>query len=216
MVDVRWYHEDRFIDDANDDRYTASSEGDIYRLEVNSVSESELGRYTVVISLNGLNATDSVQLRIHGMLFQCNNVTKLTLTFPFLVPATAAITPSSVTVNEGEELMLFCEAGGTGALTVSWTMADGSPLPLGVQENGNEIFIASATSSHSGTYVCAVNNLAGTSQDEVIVNVFCEQQIVTQVFTSIYVYLYPSVYRPTYGCCQLQPVNLRTKSTSLP
>ena len=66
MVDVRWYHEDRFIDDANDDRYTASSEGDIYRLEVNEVSESELGRYTVVISLNGLNATDSVQLRFSG------------------------------------------------------------------------------------------------------------------------------------------------------
>ena len=71
-------------------------------------------------------------------------------------------------------MRLFCEAGGTGALTVSWTMADGSLLPLGVQENGNEIFIALATSSHTGTYVCTVNNLAGTSQDEVIVNVFCE------------------------------------------
>ena len=86
----------------------------------------------------------------------------------------ANVTPSSVTVNEGEEISLLCEAGGSGALNVSWTMADGSPLPVGVQENGNEIFIARAASYHPGTYVCSVGNLAGTSQDEAIVNVYCE------------------------------------------
>ena len=53
-------------------------------------------------------------------------------------------------------------------------MAGGSPLPVGVQENGNEILIAVASSSHSGTYVCSVSNLAGTSQDEAIINVLCK------------------------------------------
>ena len=69
---------------------------------------------------------------------------------------------------------LFCEAGGSGVLNVSWTMADGSPLPVGVQENGNEIFIARASSLHPGKYVCSVRNLAGTSQDDADVTVFCK------------------------------------------
>ena len=91
-----------------------------------------------------------------------------------LEPPSAVVTPSSVTVNEGEEISLHCEAGGSGALNVSWTMADGSPLPVGVQENGNQLFIARAASHHPGTYVCSVSNLAGTDQDEVNVNVYRE------------------------------------------
>ena len=65
-----------------------------------------------------------------------------------------------------------CEAGGSGTLNVSWTMADGSPLPVGVQENGNELFISTASRSHPGTYVCSVKNLAGTSHDTVTLNVY--------------------------------------------
>ena len=74
----------------------------------------------------------------------------------------------------GEEVRLRCVAEGSGALNVTWTMIDGRPLPVGVQENGNEIFIATASSSHSGTYVCSVSNLASTSQDEAIISVLCE------------------------------------------
>ena len=53
-------------------------------------------------------------------------------------------------------------------------MAGGSPLPVGVQENGNELIIPSASSSHPGTYVCSVSNLAGTMQDEADLIVFCK------------------------------------------
>ena len=84
----------------------------------------------------------------------------------------ATVTPSSVTVNEGEEVRLRCVAEGSGALTIIWTMAGGSPLPVGMQENGNELIIPLASSSHSGTYVCSVSNLAGTSQDEAHLIVF--------------------------------------------
>ena len=77
-------------------------------------------------------------------------------------------------MNEGEEVRLVCEVTGSGPLTVSWTLSDGSPRPVEVQENGNELVIAAATSSHPGTYVCSVSNLAGSSQDEAIVTVYCK------------------------------------------
>ena len=96
------------------------------------------------------------------------------LFFSNLEPPTATITPSSVTVNEGDEVTITCQAEGSGTVTVTWTMAGGNLLPPGVEARGNQLIIASATSSHHGTYVCKVENLAGTSQDEVTLNVFCE------------------------------------------
>ena len=84
---------------------------------------------------------------------------------------TATITPSSISVIEGEPVRLVCEATGSDPLVVSWTLSDGSPLPPGVLENGTELVIAAANSSHPGTYVCSVSNLAGTSQDEANVTV---------------------------------------------
>ena len=64
---VRWYHRGTLIDDVNDNRYTASSEGDIHRLRVSSVSETETGEYTIVVSLNGVNSTDSISLNFPGL-----------------------------------------------------------------------------------------------------------------------------------------------------
>ena len=87
-------------------------------------------------------------------------------------PPSATVNPSSITVKDGEVVSLFCEAGGSGVLNVTWTMVDGSPLPVGVHENGNELFISAASRSHSGTYVCSVRNLAGTSHDTVTLNIY--------------------------------------------
>lgn len=89
-------------------------------------------------------------------------------------PPSATVTPSSITVSEGQEVRFLCDAQGSGALTVTWTLSNGSPLPVGVQENGNSIYIAAATSSHPGTYVCSVSNLAGTVRDEATLTVYCE------------------------------------------
>ena len=109
-----------------------------------------------------------------GPLLHCYICNTTTFHISLTEPPSANVTPSSVTVNEGEMVRIFCEAGGSGVLNVSWTMADGSPLPVGVQENGNEILIARASSLHPGTYVCSVRNLAGTSRDDADVTVFCK------------------------------------------
>ena len=81
-------------------------------------------------------------------------------------------------MNDGELMKLVCEVTGSEPLNVSCTLSDWSPLPLGVQENGTELVIAAANSSHPGTYVCSVSNLAGTSRDEVNVTVYCKYSLV--------------------------------------
>lgn len=99
------------------------------------------------------------------------------------MPPTATVNPSSISVNEGEMARLVCEVMGSEPLVVSWTLSDGSPLPLGVQDNGNVLVITAATSSHPGTYVCFVSNLAGTSQDEATVTVYCKPFIIIRQST---------------------------------
>ena len=86
----------------------------------------------------------------------------------------ATVTPLQATVSEGEEVRFTCNAQGSGPLVVTWTKSDGSPLPVGVQENGNSISIVSAISSHPGTYVCTVSNLAGTVKANATLTVYCE------------------------------------------
>ena len=81
------------------------------------------------------------------------------------------VTPSFISVNEGEPVRLVCEVRGSGALYVRWTLSGRSRLPLGVQENGTDLIIVATNSSHCGTYVCSASNLAGTSQDEANVSV---------------------------------------------
>ena len=63
---VQWYHKERLIDNATESSYTTTSVGDLYRLTVNGVSENEVGEYTIVVTLNGRNATDRITLSLPG------------------------------------------------------------------------------------------------------------------------------------------------------
>ena len=66
---VQWYHERTFINTLNETGYTASQHGDIHTLEIESVSENELGEYTIVVTLEGLNATDDIILKFLGSYY---------------------------------------------------------------------------------------------------------------------------------------------------
>ena len=77
-------------------------------------------------------------------------------------------------MTEGDPISITCEVEGSGPLTITWSMSDDNPLPLGVQENRNALFIASAATTHSGTYVCSVSNLAGLVRAETTLVVFCK------------------------------------------
>ena len=63
---MQWYHRGRLIDDITESLYTATSAGDSYRLTVHGVSENEVGEYTIVVTLDGRNATDRITLLLTG------------------------------------------------------------------------------------------------------------------------------------------------------
>ena len=71
-------------------------------------------------------------------------------------------------------MSLLCQAEGVGPLTIEWDVANSNSLPSGVQQNGNELFIASVTRFHAGTYICSVGNPAGIDQDNVTLAVYCK------------------------------------------
>ena len=69
---MQWYHKGRLIDAANEAQYTATLSGDIRMLTVDRVSETEIGEYTIVVILNGVNATDGIMLDFPGMAKYCH------------------------------------------------------------------------------------------------------------------------------------------------
>ena len=67
---VKWYHGTRFIDLLNVTDYSTSvsQDGDVHRLEIESVGETELGEYLIVVTLGELNASDEILLTFLGKL----------------------------------------------------------------------------------------------------------------------------------------------------
>ena len=63
---ITWYHNERLIN-TSEVRYRATSDGDIYRLEVNNVTQNVVGLYRIVVSLNGMSANDTIMLSFPGM-----------------------------------------------------------------------------------------------------------------------------------------------------
>ena len=63
---VQWYHRGRLIDNVTESSYTATSAGDSHRLTLHGVSENEVGEYTIVVTLDGRNATDRITLLLIG------------------------------------------------------------------------------------------------------------------------------------------------------
>ena len=93
-------------------------------------------------------------------------------------PPLVNVTPSTITVREGEEVVIECTADGLGELTIDWSLlANGSGLPpgVGVEKRGTkQLFIPEANRSHTGIYTCSVSNVAGTSRADVTVTVQCK------------------------------------------
>ena len=77
-------------------------------------------------------------------------------------------------VTEGDRVQFQCQQGGSGALTLTWSMGDGRVLPEGVSLNGTDLIIPSVLSTHRGTYVCSVTSFAGTQSGSAVLTVFCK------------------------------------------
>ena len=70
---VQWYHNATLINTLNDTRYSTSQDGSAHRLEIENVSDNELGEYEVVVSVGGVNASDEITLEFFGEYTFCLN-----------------------------------------------------------------------------------------------------------------------------------------------
>ena len=88
-------------------------------------------------------------------------------------PPTVSVPTSQLTVNESAEVRVSCQADGVGMVTVQW-LFNGSDLPNGVTQNETDLYISSATRTHTGEYECRGSNIAGTVNETVNIAVYCE------------------------------------------
>ena len=95
------------------------------------------------------------------------------LNFVHPAPPTVSVYTSQLTVNESGEVRVHCQADGVGEVTVQWFF-NGNDLPNGVTQSKDDLYISSATRTHTGVYECRVSNIAGTVNDTVSITVNCE------------------------------------------
>ena len=88
-------------------------------------------------------------------------------------PPTVSVPTSQLTVNESAELRVHCQANRVGVVTVQW-LFNGNDLPSGVTQNETDLYISSATRTHTGEYECRGSNIAGTVSKTVNIAVYCE------------------------------------------
>ncbi|XP_065918159.1 basement membrane-specific heparan sulfate proteoglycan core protein-like isoform X2 [Dysidea avara] len=126
-------------------------------LAINNISTDDSGQYKCIV-LGGNSCTKSKPV----------NVTVLALP----VVTTHPNSNGPITVAEGGDVMLSCEATGEGTLNYQWRRLSGSP-PDNVQGNNTtNLTISKITVSDSGEYYCVVNNGGtGVSSQEVQVTV---------------------------------------------
>ena len=69
-----------------------------------------------------------------------------------------AVDPKDITVAEGSDVTLTCEATGNGALNYQWMKESGS-LPMNSLSNGGKnLTLHNITVDDSGQYYCEVDN----------------------------------------------------------
>lgn len=88
-------------------------------------------------------------------------------------PNVTGIPNKEVTVDEGEHLVLSCQASGTSPLVFTWSYkGDGGNMPHpSYTANDGSLHIDHVTASARGRYTCEVRNAAGSAKYETNVDI---------------------------------------------
>lgn len=86
-----------------------------------------------------------------------------------LVPPRVDVTPSQLSVSEGNSFSLFCVV--TPSLLVTWSKVNGS-IPDGSNNGEGTLNVSEAEVEHAGKYRCHAHNAAGSSEAFASVTVF--------------------------------------------
>ncbi|XP_052060070.1 lachesin-like isoform X4 [Mytilus californianus] len=116
-----------------------------YQLIIESLTEIEAGNYTCQIYLPNQNYEELPRM-FRDVTVQIA---------PYIKAASAAI----ITVQEGENITLACEAYGYPLPNITWKRVDGSPLPNGGLQLTNGIYkIYNVSATDRGQFICTADN----------------------------------------------------------
>ncbi|XP_063439090.1 lachesin-like [Mytilus trossulus] len=116
-----------------------------YQLMIESLTEIEAGNYTCQIYLPNHNYEELTRM--------LNSVTVQIA--PYITTASAA----TITVQEGENVTLVCEAYGYPLPNITWKREDGSPLHHGGLQLINGLYrINNVNATDRGLFICSADN----------------------------------------------------------
>lgn len=78
----------------------------------------------------------------------------------------------NIKVIEGTPVILRCNPRGLPTPTINWTPSVANLGTTHAQMNGNDIIIGSASSADSGTYTCTAGNVLGSTQKQIMLDVY--------------------------------------------
>ena len=85
-------------------------------------------------------------------------------------PTSIAISPSPITVNEGQTITATCTALGSPTITYTWFKGNSNTQ----LSTGSVLQITSSTRTDAGTYQCRASNTYGNADATVAVEVQCK------------------------------------------
>ena len=100
-------------------------------------------------------------------------------------PPHPVATPPILTVKRGHPARFHCDANSATPARLSWGHLDAdSPLPEGVESEGDDIVIASASDAVAGEYVCSATNDFGSGVAEPVTLVVTDGPLNPLIFSS--------------------------------
>ena len=105
-----------------------------------------------------------------------------------------------ITVAEGSDVTLRCEATGNGILKYQWRRVSGSlPKNTRMEDEGQNLTIHDIAVKDSGQYYCEVNDTVGNMSSMRVQVTARSKSLLLQTVSCLITYLYIHMYRKTIG-----------------
>ncbi|CAC5416127.1 unnamed protein product [Mytilus coruscus] len=122
-----------------------SNNREMYQLIIRSLTETDAGNYTCQIYLPNQNYKEWPQ-KLGSLTVQ-------------IAPTIKADSAANITVLEGQNITLVCEANGNPSPNITWKRGDGFPLPNGgFQKRGGTYNVYQIEATDRGQFICIADN----------------------------------------------------------